>query len=151
MYLYALGAGKSTLLDLLAGRKTTGVITGDVLFNGEVMSSEVRKRSAYVTQDTVLFGLLTVRQTMYFAAELRLIESMTLEEKDQRINEVLAMMGLEAVADTLVGNESVRGLSGGQLKRLSIAVEIIHYPDIMYLDEVSPSHLTIVHTCQDAN
>jgi ABC-type multidrug transport system fused ATPase/permease subunit len=97
----ASGAGKSTLLDVLAGRKTVGTISGDLLFNGAVRSPTVMKSVAYVMQDNVHIGSLTVRQTLYYAAELRLDEHMNRSEKDERINQVLHMLGLDHVADTM--------------------------------------------------
>ena len=95
------GAGKSTLLDVLAGRKTVGSISGDILFNGSPRSPAVMKSVAYVMQDNVHIGTLSVRQTLYYAAELRLSERMPRSEKDERITQVLQMLGLEHVADTV--------------------------------------------------
>eukprot|EP01035_Chromulina_nebulosa_P017867 gene17867-23483_t len=131
----ASGAGKSTLLDVLAGRKTTGTIVGDILFNGGERSSKVMRSSAYVMQDNVHIGVLTVRQTLRYAANLRLNEKMSPTNKEKRIDKILDMLGLAEHGDTLVGNEYIRGISGGQLKRLSIGVEIIHLPDLIFLDE----------------
>lgn len=127
----ASGAGKSTLLDVLAGRKTTGEIEGSITFN----DSPVLRSSAYVMQDNVHIGLLTVRQSLYFAAELRLPENWTYEKKNKRVDKILDMLGLTAVQNTIVGNHSIRGISGGQVKRLSIGVEIINLPNMMFLDE----------------
>jgi ABC-type multidrug transport system ATPase subunit len=127
----ASGAGKSTLLDVLAGRKNTGQISGEMLYN----NSPKLTSAAYVMQDSVHIGLLTVRQSIYFAAELRLPEDWSREKKDKRINKVLDMLGLQEVANTQVGTEDVRGISGGQLKRLSIGVEIVNLPDVIFLDE----------------
>jgi ABC-type multidrug transport system fused ATPase/permease subunit len=97
----ASGAGKSTLLDVLAGRKTVGTITGDILFNGAPRSAAVMKSVAYVMQDNVHIGTLTVKQTLYYAAELRLSEFMSRKDKDQRIEQVITMLGLEHVANTM--------------------------------------------------
>lgn len=129
------GAGKSTLLDILADRKTTGTISGQILFNGEERSEMVAKASAYVMQDNVHIGMLTVRETLYFAAELRLDEQWDQETKKRRVDKVIAMLGLSHVQHTIVGTDLQRGISGGQLKRLSIGVEIINLPDILFLDE----------------
>jgi ABC-type multidrug transport system ATPase subunit len=125
------GAGKSTLLDVLAQRKTTGEISGEILYNG----STVLRSTAYVMQDNVHIGLLTVRESLYFAAQLRLPEEWPIEKKEKRVDKILDMLGLTEVANTLVGNHSIRGISGGQTKRLSIGVEIINLPNIMFLDE----------------
>jgi ABC-type multidrug transport system ATPase subunit len=129
------GAGKSTLLDILADRKTTGTITGQIYFNGEERSEAIAKASAYVMQDNVHIGMLTVRETLYFAAELRLDETWSADVKKQRVDKVIEMLGLGHVQHTIVGTDLQRGISGGQLKRLSIGVEIINLPDILFLDE----------------
>jgi len=68
----ASGAGKSTLLDVLAGRKNAGVIEGELYFNGKPRTKAVTKCSAYVMQDNVHIGVLTVRQTLMYAASLRM-------------------------------------------------------------------------------
>jgi ABC-type multidrug transport system ATPase subunit len=127
----ASGAGKSTLLDILAQRKTTGEITGEILYN----DSTLLRSTAYVMQDNVHIGLLTVKQSLYFAAQLRLPEHWTQEKKEKRVEKILDMLGLTEVANTLVGNHEIRGISGGQLKRLSIGVEIVNLPNLMFLDE----------------
>lgn len=128
----ASGAGKSTLLDVLAKRKNVGEIRGEVLYNG----SPVMRSTAYVMQDNVHIGLLTVRESIYFASELRLPEEWSREKKDKRIQKILDMLGLQEVANTIVGTEFIRGISGGQLKRLSIGVEIVNLPDLIFLGEL---------------
>lgn len=138
----ASGAGKSTLLDVLAGRKTTGDITGDILFNGAERSSMVMRSSAYVMQDNVHIGVLTVKESMNYAGLLRLNEKISEKSREKQIQKVLDMLGLSEVADTVVGDENLRGISGGQCKRLSIGVEIVSLPDLIFLDgkcAISPS------------
>jgi ATP-binding cassette subfamily G (WHITE) protein 2 len=130
-FMGASGAGKSTLLDVLAQRKNTGRILGDILYNG----STHLKSWAYVMQDNVHVGLLSVRQNLYFAAQLRLPEHWELDKKEKRVDKILDMLGLTEVANTVVGTATLRGISGGQLKRLSIGVEIVHMPNLMFLDE----------------
>lgn len=127
----ASGAGKSTLLDVLANRKNTGEIVGQITYN----SSPKIPSMAYVMQDNVHIGLLTVRESLYFAAKFRLPETTSVEDINKRVDKILAMLGLTMVQHTTVGNENIRGISGGQLKRLSIGVEIINLPAIMFLDE----------------
>lgn len=131
----ASGAGKSTLLDVLAGRKTTGEIKGDILFNGVDRTPAIMLQSAYVMQDNVHIGSLTVRETLMYAAHLRLPQTLTQEKKDKRVKKIADMLGLGEHCDTLVGDENTRGISGGQLKRLSIGVEIVNLPDLIFLDE----------------
>jgi ABC-type multidrug transport system ATPase subunit/ABC-type multidrug transport system permease subunit len=127
----ASGAGKSTLLDVLAQRKNTGKIGGSITYNG---SSEMTS-FAYVMQDNVHMGILTVRESIHYAAELRLHQMMSAEAKAKRVEKIIDMLGLQKVADTILGTENVRGISGGQLKRVSIGVEIINLPNLMFLDE----------------
>lgn len=131
----ASGAGKSTLLDVLADRKTTGEISGDILFNGAPRNPLVMRSTAYVMQDNHHIGVLTVRQTLTYAAHLRMNENIDIKLKNARVNKIMDMLGLTEHAGTLVGNEHIRGISGGQAKRLSIGVEIINLPDLIFLDE----------------
>jgi ABC-type multidrug transport system ATPase subunit len=114
--------------------KYPGTITGDILWNGRPTTVKVRKNTAYVMQDNIHYGALTVRESILFAAEFRLPESLSREEKEARGMVILKSLGIDKVADTLVGDAFTRGISGGQLKRLSIAVEIVALPSIIFLD-----------------
>jgi ABC-type multidrug transport system ATPase subunit len=127
----ASGAGKSTLLDVLAKRKTSGRVTGEITYNGDSNMCT----SAYVMQDNVHIDVLTVRETLYFAAQLRLSEQLSKPAKRARVQKILDILALNDVADSEVGSVDERGVSGGQLKRVSIGVEIVHLPDLMFLDE----------------
>jgi ATP-binding cassette subfamily G (WHITE) protein 2 (SNQ2) len=127
----ASGAGKTSLLNILAQRICVGAVSGDVRYDG---SAEM-KSSAYVRQSDVHMSMLTVRECVWYAAELRLSGSLDQAQRDARVSKVLGIVGLEEVKDSLVGSPSARGISGGQLKRLSIAVEIVHLPDLLLLDE----------------
>lgn len=142
------GSGKSTLLDILANRKTTGIITGDVFLNqlrrstsspsstsSSSSSSLFNEKVGYVPQENIFIDALTVRETLYFAAELKLPQNLSPPEKTERIQDILHLLGLNQIADSIVGNEEKRGISGGQKKRLSIGVEIIHLPELIFLDE----------------
>ncbi|KAJ1423014.1 P-loop containing nucleoside triphosphate hydrolase protein [Ochromonadaceae sp. CCMP2298] len=127
----ASGAGKSTLLDVLAMRKSTGIVEGLITYNG----SATMTSSAYVMQDNAHMGILTVRESIHYAAELRLSEHMSKEAKAKRVAKIIDILGLQKVADSILGTSEVRGISGGQLKRVSIGVEIVSLPDLMFLDE----------------
>ena len=127
----ASGAGKSTLLDVIGQRKNTGVITGEITYNG---STEL-KSFAYVMQDNVHMGILSVRESISYAAELRLKETMSAEKKAKRVQKIIDMLGLTKVSESPLGTPEVRGISGGQLKRVSIGVEIVNMPNLMFLDE----------------
>ncbi|KAF3330745.1 ABC transporter G family member 15-like protein [Carex littledalei] len=129
------GAGKSTLLDALAGRLGRNVVlTGKVLLNG-------RKRRldygvvAYVTQENVLLGTLTVRETITYSALLRLPTTMSKEEVRNVVENTIEEMGLQDCSDRTIGNWHLRGISGGEKKRLSIALEILTRPRLLFLDE----------------
>ena len=129
------GAGKSTLLDVLADRKTEGFVEGDLLFNGQPLPADFRRISSYVEQQDVLHPNLTPRELLYYTAELRLPQSMSTEQKHERVNEVISQLGLTKCADTVIGGRLRRGISGGQAKRVNIAMELITNPSIIFLDE----------------
>jgi len=88
-----------------------------------------------VTQENVLLGTLTVRETVAYSAHLRLPPTLTKEEVDGIVEGTLMEMGLQECADTIVGTWHLRGISGGEAKRLSIALEILTRPRLLFLDE----------------
>ena len=126
------GCGKSTLLDTLAGRLASSAAwDGEIRVNGHKSSLSYGK-SAYVTQDEMLSGTLTVEETLLFAARLRLpLKS----EKMDIVNSVISELGLESVRNTYVGNWHLRGISGGQRRRVSIGCELVTSPTLLFLDE----------------
>ncbi|KAG5883527.1 hypothetical protein JTB14_019294 [Gonioctena quinquepunctata] len=124
------GAGKSTLLDVLSGYRIRGT-GGSVYTNGRTRNlKEFRKMSCYITQDDRLQPLLTVGENMQIAADLKLPSSVTKRRKDELIQNILITLGLEKTIDT-----KTAGISGGQKKRLSIALELVCNPMVMFLDE----------------
>ncbi|QCD88833.1 ATP-binding cassette [Vigna unguiculata] len=129
------GSGKSTLLDALAGRLSKNVVmTGNVLLNGKKKGLGYGG-VAYVTQEDVLLGTLTVKETVSYSAHLRLPTSMSKEEINNLVDGTIIEMGLQDCADRLIGNWHLRGISGGEKKRLSIALEILTMPRLLFLDE----------------
>ena len=90
---------------------------------------------AYVTQDDNLIGTLTVRETISYSARLRLPDKMPREEKQALVEGTIIEMGLQDCADTVVGNWHLRGISGGEKRRVSIALEILMRPRLLFLDE----------------
>lgn len=90
---------------------------------------------AYVTQTDDLIGTLTVRETIYYSANLRLPSSVTRSEKKAIVDSTIQEMGLFDCRHTPVGNWHLRGLSGGEKRRLSIALEILTRPRLLFLDE----------------
>lgn len=135
MSFFFVGAGKSTLLDVLAGRLDSDGLSGEITTNGLPINKSVfRKESGYVMQSDALFPLLTVRETFQYAAYLR-VHNKTTAEKKEIANKIIQLLRLERCADTAVGNDKIRGISGGEKRRVSIGVDIIHQPRVIFLDE----------------
>ncbi|KAI3879049.1 hypothetical protein MKX03_031306 [Papaver bracteatum] len=132
----ASGSGKSTLIDALANRISRESLKGTVTLNDEALDSRLlRTLSAYVMQDDLIFPMLTVEETLMFSAEFRLPRSLSKANKKARVQTVIEQLGLENAAKTMIGDERRRGVSGGERRRVSIAVDIIHDPVILFLDE----------------
>lgn len=126
---------RSTLLDLIADRKLEGKWSGEVYVNGKFRSKWFNRQSSYVLQDDFHLPMLTVEETLYYAAWTRMDEFTTKQQREKRTELLLHLMGLNHVKNSRVGDELNRGISGGQLKRLSIAVEIVSLPNLIFLDE----------------
>ncbi|KAF8683743.1 hypothetical protein HU200_044675 [Digitaria exilis] len=132
----ASGAGKSTLIDALADRIHRESLRGSVTLNGEALDGRLLKViSAYVMQDDLLYPMLTVAETLMYAAEFRLPRSLSRSKKRSRVQALIDQLGLRAAADTIIGDEGRRGVSGGERRRVSIGIDIIHDPIILFLDE----------------
>uniref|UniRef100_UPI0037E8C6E3 broad substrate specificity ATP-binding cassette transporter ABCG2b n=1 Tax=Semicossyphus pulcher TaxID=241346 RepID=UPI0037E8C6E3 len=133
----ATGSGKTSLLDVIAGRKNpAGLKQGQVLVDGKVVTSELRLSSAYVVQDDILMGTLSVRENLLFSANLRLNpKHHSASDKNSRVDAIIQDLGLTDCADTKIGTEFLRGVSGGERKRCSIGMELITSPSLLFLDE----------------
>ncbi|KNA16563.1 hypothetical protein SOVF_087540 [Spinacia oleracea] len=132
----ASGSGKSTLIDALADRISKQSLKGSVLMNGEVLESKLLKViSAYVMQEDLLFPMLTVEETLMFSAEFRLPRTLSNSKKKGRVQALIDQLGLRGAANTIIGDEGHRGVSGGERRRVSIGIDIIHDPIILFLDE----------------
>ncbi|KAJ1436410.1 P-loop containing nucleoside triphosphate hydrolase [Sesbania bispinosa] len=132
----ASGSGKSTLIDALANRIAKGRLKGRVALNGEALESRLLKViSAYVMQDDLLFPMLTVEETLNFAAEFRLPRTLSKSKKKARVQALIDQLGLRNAAKTVIGDEGHRGVSGGERRRVSIGIDIIHDPILLFLDE----------------
>ncbi|KAL8828812.1 MAG: hypothetical protein Q9191_002369 [Dirinaria sp. TL-2023a] len=136
------GSGKSSLLNLMGNRlhssfSTKYEMSGCMYINGAVPSrTVVRSVCAFVCQDDdALLPYLTVRENLRFAAGLRLPNNLTKIEKNQRAENVLLKMGLRDCADNLVGSDLVKGISGGEKRRVTIAIQILRDPKVLLLDE----------------
>ncbi|CAK7342141.1 unnamed protein product [Dovyalis caffra] len=148
------GSGKTTLLNLLGGRLNQPTVGGSITYNDQPYSKFLKSRIGFVTQDDVLFPHLTVRETLTYAALLRLPKTMTKEQKQKRAIDVIYELGLERCQDTMIGGSFVRGVSGGERKRVCVGNEIIINPSILFLDEPtsgldSTTALRIVQLLQD--
>ncbi|KAG1690166.1 hypothetical protein DVH05_028714 [Phytophthora capsici] len=130
------GSGKTTLVDLLADRISSGDVSGLIEVNGtERVGKTFRAVTSYVAQEDTLLGSFTVVETMRMAAKLSLPNTVTSHEIEIRVEDVMDAMGLGTARDTLVGDIFRKGLSGGQKRRLSIAIELLSNPSILILDE----------------
>ncbi|XP_026447179.1 ABC transporter G family member 22-like isoform X3 [Papaver somniferum] len=129
------GSGKTTLLNLLSGRLIESASGGSITYNDQQYSKSLKRRIGFVTQDDVLFPHLTVRETLTYAALLRLPKTLTKQHKAQRAVEIICDLGLERCQDTMIGGTFVRGISGGERKRVCIGNEILLNPSLLFLDE----------------
>ncbi|XP_054778948.1 ABC transporter G family member 1-like isoform X2 [Prosopis cineraria] len=129
------GCGKSTLLDALAGRLGSNTKqTGEILINGHKQALAYGT-SAYVTQDDTLLTTLTVGEAVYYSAQLQLPDTMSKEEKKERAEFTIREMGLQDAINTRIGGWGCKGISGGQKRRVSICIEILTRPRLLFLDE----------------
>ena len=92
-------------------------------------------RIGFVTQDDVLMATLTVREAIHYSAQLQLPSTMSSREKRDRAESTIRDMGLQDSVNTQIGGWRARGLSGGEKRRVSIALEILTYPRLLFLDE----------------
>ncbi|XP_057798300.1 pleiotropic drug resistance protein 3-like isoform X2 [Salvia miltiorrhiza] len=130
------GAGKTTLLDVLAGRKTSGTTEGVVKIGGyHKVQSTFSRISAYCEQTDIHSPQITVEESVIFSAWLRLDPQIHPKTKSDFVKEVLEIIELDGIKDALVGIPGVNGLSTEQRKRLTIAVELVANPSIIFVDE----------------
>ncbi|GMF42657.1 unnamed protein product [Phytophthora lilii] len=127
------GAGKSTLLDCISGRNTAA--EGAITANGVQWSNKLKRFASYVKQDDMFYATITVREHLIYQARLRMGPHTTTEQHEQRVDRVLEELGLTKCRDTLIGGVRVRGISGGERKRLSFATEILTNPSLLFVDE----------------
>lgn len=157
----ASGAGKSTLLDILARRQKRGQVAGQILVNGRVVGDSMyRKVVGYVDQEDTLMSTLTVYETVFYSALLRLPREMSTEAKRFRTLETMNELGILHIRDSRIGEAGAlhtpcfccamhcvlgfrshltfagkRSISGGEKRRVSIACELVTSPSILFLDE----------------
>lgn len=128
------GSGKSTLLNAISGRLHP--LSGTILANYRPIDrSFLRRYVGFVSQDDVLYAHLTVRETLVFCSLLRLPHSVSKSDKINAVDSVIADLSLNKCQHTIIGNGFVRGVSGGERKRVSIAHEMLVNPSVLILDE----------------
>jgi len=149
------GSGKTSLLSILGGRTQREVeVKGEVLFNGRSPTRNLKRKMGFVLQDDLMFASLTVWETLWYAAQLRLPESMSYEERRGRVCGVVSTLGLQHCVNTIIGGFGRRGISGGERKRVNVGHEMIINPSVLFLDEPtsgldSTTALSLVHTLRD--
>ncbi|KAL2243421.1 pleiotropic drug resistance protein 1 [Sesamum indicum] len=130
------GAGKTTLMDVLAGRKTGGYIDGTITISGYPKKQETFSRiSGYCEQNDIHSPHVTVHESLLYSAWLRLAPEVDVETRKMFIEEVMELVELTPLRGALVGLPGVTGLSTEQRKRLTIAVELVANPSIIFMDE----------------
>lgn len=136
------GAGKSTLLNILSGFKTNKV-SGEILVDERpIKRQRYRREVTYTSQDVSMLGNITVVESLDFAAELKLPKSVSVMVKSKTVNDIVKLLGLQKCANNLVDT-----ISGGEKKRLSIGLELISNPKILFFDEPT-SGLDIIAAMQ---
>ncbi|XP_021349695.1 ABC transporter G family member 21-like isoform X2 [Mizuhopecten yessoensis] len=127
------GAGKTTFLNILAGRVSGD--TGTITLNGSPLNKTQRRRLGYVSQDDIFLSNLTLWETLYFTAMIRIPDQVSQQEKTEKIYSVVDSLGLKKCLHTPIGDIFCRGISGGEKKRANIACELLTDPDILLIDE----------------
>uniref|UniRef100_A0A8R1DW64 ABC transporter domain-containing protein n=1 Tax=Caenorhabditis japonica TaxID=281687 RepID=A0A8R1DW64_CAEJA len=134
----ASGAGKTTLLNTLLQRNLKGLhVEGQIFVNGQEIGKAVTSVSAYVQQEDLFLGTLTVKQHLDIHAKLRLPPGTSSEEREKRVAEVMKEMLLEKPRDSRIG---------GEMKRLAFATEMLNNPPIIFCDEPTTgldSHMSL--------
>ncbi|KAK7405211.1 hypothetical protein VNO78_06410 [Psophocarpus tetragonolobus] len=127
------GSGKTTLLSALGGR-LGGKLYGTITYNGKALNA-MKRNTGFVTQDDVLHAHLTVTETLVFTALLRLPNSFTKKEKIEHAKSIITQLDLTKCKDSIIGGPLLRGISGGERKRVSIGQEMLINPSLLFLDE----------------
>ncbi|KAE8660560.1 ABC transporter G family member 35 [Hibiscus syriacus] len=132
----ASGAGKTTLMDVLPGRKTRGYIEGDIRVGGYPKVQKCYARvSGYCEQTDIHSPQITIKESVIYSAWLRLPLEVPMHKRLKFVEEVLQMIELDEIKDSLVGIRGVSGISAEQHKRLTIAVELVANTSIIFMDE----------------
>jgi ATP-binding cassette subfamily G (WHITE) protein 2 len=119
----------------LTDRKNPHGLSGQIFIDGYPPSLSLKYIVGYVVQDDIISGTLTVRENLMFSANVRLPNDVSDSERRERVAKVINDLGLESCADTTVGIELLRCISGGERKRTCIGMELVLSPKILFLDE----------------
>jgi len=129
------GAGKTTLLNMLTLQQSGGTAYGNIVVNGEPLTTSVyNKTCAYVEQTDTLWASLTAKDHLYYAISL-FRPHLDSSARAKAVDELIKSVGLEEFQDVRAGNEIIRGLSSGNKRRLSVALALVKDPSILFLDE----------------
>ncbi|KAF8935246.1 hypothetical protein BGZ52_000404 [Haplosporangium bisporale] len=133
------GAGKTSLLNVLLHRTSSDLkMKGGIYFNDSKNPSlrTINGVCSYVRQDdNFLLSHLTVRETLQYAAELRMDGDLTKQQKHSKVEDIIDLLGLRDCADVIIGSSAVKGCSGGQRRRVSIGIQLVTEPACLFLDE----------------
>ena len=130
------GAGKTSLLNAVGGEAAGGMLHGRITVNGQSISPDTMRRlRAFVFQDDVMMGTMTVREVISMSARLRLPRDMPTAQKMERVDKIMQILHLEKCGDTVMGYCDASNISGGERKRVGIAIELVTNPSIIMLDE----------------
>ena len=130
------GAGKSTFVTTLAGKAYYGDSTGVILINGkERPLNDFKKVVGFVPQEDIMMRDLTVKENIWFSAQTRLPSNWTTARKKRYRDATIEVLDLHDIRHSIIGDESNRGISGGQRKRVNIGIEMVADPLVLFLDE----------------
>ncbi|OSD02070.1 hypothetical protein PYCCODRAFT_1368085 [Trametes coccinea BRFM310] len=141
------GAGKTTLIEILAQKQKSGRVSGRVSYSAKG-GGDVRV--GFVPQQDVLPPMLTVHEALLFAARLRLPEGVPDSEKQARVDDIMDRLGIAHLRNVRIGDGEKRGISGGEMRRVTIGLELVAKPDVLILDEPT-SGLDSVSAAKVAN
>lgn len=136
----ASGSGKTTLLNTLTSRIDGSTLTasGEVRVNGVCIGTGIRNISAYVQQDDLFIATMTVKEHLTFRAMLRMDKNLPKQRRHERVDEVIKDLGLQKCQNNIIGNPGrIKGISGGEMRRLSFASEILTNPPLLFCDEAT--------------
>ena len=130
------GAGKTTLMDILAMRQMGGKMTGGAIcVNDKPINAKLKKEIGFVDQGDNLVSTLTVFENLLFSALLRLPQDMSMSQKIEKVRTVVKTLQLSHAENTRIGASGSRGVSGGEKRRVSVGMELVNNPTILFLDE----------------